>query len=138
MYTKNDIEQILRDYHWMVWEIERLRTSLQGAGERLTRAYGIESTLPKAKGITSDPVHAEVARREKQWARIDKLEAKVRFVQERIDTIADERERTVMDCMLDGLNFNAIADHLRLSRNHVRSIKESVINKLYDSQKVTA
>jgi Response regulator containing a CheY-like receiver domain and an HTH DNA-binding domain len=138
MMTRNEIEQILRDYHWMVREIERIRGYLAGAGERTVREYGIESGMPKPKGRTSDPVHQEVARREKQWKRVEKLEDKVRFVQERIELISDERERTVLDCMLDGMSFTAIAYHMRLSKGHVNNIKDSIVNRLFNSQRETA
>lgn len=122
----------------MVREIERIRGYLSSAGERTVRTYGIESDLPKPKGGTSDPVHQEVARREKQWRRMEKLENKVRFVQERIELIGDERERTVLDCMLDGMSFTAIAYHMRLSKGHVNNLKDSVVDRIYNSQKVTA
>lgn len=138
MLTKSEIEQILRDYHWMVREIERIRSYLAGAGERTVREYGIESGMPKPQGKTSDPVHQEVARREKQWRRVEKLEGKVRFVQERIEIISDERERTVMDCMLDGMSFTAIAYHMKLSKGHVNNIKDHIVDRLYESQKNTA
>lgn len=133
--NKMEIEQILRDYHWMVREIERIRSTLNTAGERLTAAYGVESSMPKAKGGTSNPVHQEVSRRERQWRRIEKLEEKIRFIQERIELINDERERTVMDCMLDGMSFTAIAYHLRISKGHIYNIKDSVVDRLYETQK---
>ena len=135
--TKQEVEQILKDYHWMVREIERIRKYLAGAGERVVVNY--ESLdMPKPQGGVRDPVHAEVARREKQWRRVAKLEEKVMFIQDRIDLITDERERTVLDCMLDGMSFTAIAYHMRLSKTHVNRIKDDLVQKFYDSQKVTA
>lgn len=134
MMTKMDIEQVLQDYHWMVREIERIRGTLLTAGDGLTAQYGDDSGMPKAKGGVSDPVHAEVSRRERQWSRIGKLENKVRFIQERIEYISDERERTILDCMLDGMSFVRIAQHMRLSQTHIKRIKNGLIDRLYDTQ----
>ena len=36
--TKQEIEQILRDYHWMIREIERLRELLDDVGKHVTRS----------------------------------------------------------------------------------------------------
>lgn len=125
--NKTEIERILRDYHWMVREISRLRSYLDDAGERIIGQYGIEAGQPKPRGGTSDPVHMEVVRRERQWKRIEKMENKVIFVQERIDLITEERERTVLDCMLDGMSIVAIARHMGMSERHVFRIKNSIV-----------
>lgn len=120
----------MRDYHWMVREIARIRKVLEDAGERVVRQYGPESGMPKPQGGTSDPVHMEAARREKQWKRLERLEKRVRFIQERIDIITDDRERTVLDCMLDGMSFVAIASHMRLSKTHINRLKEEIVDKM--------
>src|SRR5690606_27886593 len=127
---KREIEQALRDYHWMVKEIARLRDILDDAGEGITRQYGVESGQPKPKGSVGDPVYMEVVRREKQWKRLEKLENKARLIQERIDLITDEREKTVLDCMLDGMSVIAISRHMGLSRRHIHRLKDSIVDKM--------
>ena len=133
IYTKDQIENMLRDYHWMVREIERIRSYLSTAGERVIVNYeGLD--MPKPQGGVRDPIHSEVARREKQWRRMAKLEEKVRFIQDRIDIITDERERTVLDCMLDGMSFTAISYHMGLSKALVTGLKDNIVNRFYESQ----
>lgn len=131
--NKTEIERILRDYHWMVREISRLRSYLDDAGERTIGQYGIDAGQPKPRGGTSDPVHMEVVRRERQWKRIEKMEKKVRYVQERIESVDDERERTVLDCMLDGMNIVAIARHMGISERYVYIIRDRIVSNMLNA-----
>jgi hypothetical protein len=63
--TKENLLQWIENYRWMVETIEEARqpvakmdnSSYIGAK---TAMYGIEATLPKASGGTSDPVFTEV------------------------------------------------------------------------------
>lgn len=130
MYNKEEIERILRDYHWMVREISRLRSALDDAGEGITAQYGVDMVMPKGRGGTSDPVHMEVARREKQWQRILRMENKIKYIQDRIDCVTDERERTVLDCMLDGMSISVIARHMGMSERHVFRIKSDIVYRM--------
>lgn len=74
--NKKEIENILKDYHWMINSIKELRKSLQSAGEGLTAQYGVEATLPKPQGITGDPIYRELIRREKRHVVINKYKKK--------------------------------------------------------------
>ena len=124
---KKEIENALRDYAWMINEIKRQRELLRDAGTNIVAQSGLESSMPKAKGDTSDPVAMEVIRRDKASKWMQKLEQKVLFIQERIPIIQDEREKAVLQCMLDGMSMIAIGRHMGLSRRHVYNIKESII-----------
>lgn len=99
-------------------------------GGNLVAQGGIESTMPKAQGGTSDPVALEVIRREKASKWVINLEDKILYIQKRIPVITDEREKAVLECMLDGLSMMAITKHMGLSRTHIYRIKDSVINKM--------
>lgn len=125
---KQEIEQALRDYRWMINEIKRQR-SLMGdyKGGNLVAQGGIESAMPKAKGVTGDPVADEVVRRDRSNRWLNQLEDKVSYIQQRIPIITDERERAVLECMLDGMSMVAISEHIGLSRQHVYRIKESIV-----------
>jgi len=129
--NKKEIEQILKDYHWMINSIKIMRKSLQEAGEeRLTAQYGDESALPKPKGTTSDPVYRELLRREKRWRKIEQYERKVKMIQDRIHVIQDEREFEVLNWLLDGKSYRWIAMHMGLSHSHIRRLKDSIVEKL--------
>lgn len=129
--NEKQIEQALRDYNWMINEIKRQRELLSHiAGGNVVAQGGIESTLPKAQGETSDPVALEVIRRDKASRWMLNLEDKVLFIQKRIHIITDSREKVVLECMLDGLNMVAIGQHMGLSRRHVYNIKTSIVDKI--------
>lgn len=127
--NKREIEQALRDYKWMINEIKRQRELLSHIGGKVVAQGGIESAMPKAQGKTSDPVAQEVIRRDKNNRWLIKLENKVLFIQKRIPIIEDEREKAVLNCMLDGLSMKAIGQHMGLSRSHIYNIKESIIEQ---------
>src|SRR5699024_5041786 len=125
--NEKQIEQALRDYSWMLNEIKRQRELLSHIGGNIVAQGGIESTMPKPQGETSDPVALEVIRRDKNSKWLDKLEEKVLFIQKRICIIQDEREKAVLECMLDGMSMSAISNHMGLSRPHIYKIKDSVV-----------
>lgn len=127
--NKQEIEQALRDYSWMLNEIKRQRELLSHIGSNITSQGGVESSLPKPQGTTSDPVALEVIRRNKASRWVQNLEEKVLFIQKRIPIITDEREKAVLECMLDGLSMKAIGQHMGLSRSHIYNIKESIIEQ---------
>jgi len=129
--NKKEIASILRDYHWMINEIQRQRKMLsEEVNGNFTAQYGIESSLPKGKGQNGDPIFREVIRREKKSRWIEKLEKKVMFIQEHMDCITNEREKAVLECLLDGMSMIAISKHMGLSVRHVQRIKNSIVDKM--------
>jgi uncharacterized protein YerC len=128
--TAYEIADILKDYHWMMNSIRLLRESMASAGERIVRAYDIDSDMPKPQGGTSDPVFQEIVRREKRWKNIIEYEEKVTVIQERIHLIKDERELEVLHLLLDGKSYSWIARHMGLSDRHIRRIKDSIVEQM--------
>ncbi|MGE6261323.1 hypothetical protein ACQKCU_26235 [Heyndrickxia sporothermodurans] len=74
----------------------------------MSAQYGIEATLPKPKGLTSDPVYKETIRREKRYSKIAQYEEKVQVIQERMNLIKDERENEVLYWLLEGKSYQWI------------------------------
>jgi hypothetical protein len=132
-YTYKEIEQILRDYHWMVRDIARLRGYLEDAGEGAVRSYE-NMDMPRGKGGVSDPVYHETLRREKKWRRLERLEQKVRFIQDRIDLVEDERDRATLDCLLDGMRIPEIARHFGYSERQVYMIRDRIIRRMVEAK----
>lgn len=125
-----DIENTLKDYHWMINSIKIMRQSLENAGDGLIAQYGIEATMPKAQGQTSDPVYSEVVRRSKRWKKVESYENKVKMIQERIHLIEDEREIEVLHWLLEGKGYSWIARHMGLSERHIRRIKDLIVSEM--------
>ncbi|MFD1423407.1 hypothetical protein ACFQ4J_06580 [Laceyella tengchongensis] len=124
------VEEDLKDYHWMVKEVERLQSRLQTAGQGITSIYGVESSLPKPTGKHNDPVSREVERRVRQAERLMKLKDKVKRIEQAAEKIEDEKERTVLECILDGERMGTIAHHVGLSRQKLNEIKREILKKM--------
>lgn len=130
--NKKEIAKILRDYHWMINEIARQRKMMLEVNQSITGQYGIEGALPHGKNGKSDPVAQEAIRREKKSKWIEKLEQQVLYIQKRIHVVTDEREKAVLECLLDGMSIRAIARHMALSERHVFRLKDSIVNQMAD------
>lgn len=128
-YTKRQIEDALKNYHWMLNSIKIMRESEIGISSK-TPLYGTEASLPKQKGSNSDPVFNDVLRRSKYWKRIAEYEEKVKVIQDRIHLITDDREIEVLNWLLEGKGYSWIARHMSLSERHIRRIKDSIVEKM--------
>jgi hypothetical protein len=128
--ASKQIESILKDYHWMMNSIKILRDSMKDAGEGLTAQYGDAAGMPKAQGTTSDPVYRECVRRERRYSVINKYEAKISVIQDRLHLITDDRELEVLHWLLEGKSYRWIAMHMGLSHSHIGRIKDSIVKKM--------
>lgn len=130
---RNEVEQILKDYHWMINSIKIMRESLKDAGEGITAQYGIESSMPKAKGTNSDPVYKEVVRRSKRHKKIQEFEEKILDFQGLFHKVYDERECEVLYWLLDGKSYRWIGLHMGLSHSHIQRLRDNIINRMSDT-----
>ena len=126
MMTETELIHILSNYHWMIKEVQRINYLLDQTEQNVTGQYGIEATLPKPKGVAKDAMTNEIIRRDKKIKRkMDMLE-KIEYVQKRMHLIQDEREKVVLDCLLDGMSMHAISQHMGLSRRHIHRLRGSI------------
>lgn len=134
------IEELLRDYHWMVREILRLERSYYGSSHDRSwgvAQYGLEAAMPKGSGgISQAELEAMDKREEWLYKRITKLEEKVEAVESAAETIKGEMHQVVYDCMMDGMSYRAIAKHLGVSRDKVRQIKDEIISQLSQNDQI--
>ena len=116
----------------MLREIQRLDHELQKTDFAGVAQYGIEATLPRAIGIVGKAIENEVIRREKKSERLHEYIEKVNFVNQRLCKVTDEKEKVVLDCLLDGMNITAIAHHLQLSRKNIHMMRDSIVHRLWE------
>lgn len=128
--TEKQIEQLLKDYHWMINSVKMMREDLKDIGQGLTAQYGVEAVMPKSQGKTSDPVFREVIRRSKHHETVVGYESKVQIIQERIHVIEDVREAEVLHWILEGKGYSWIARHMSLSERHIRRLKDSIVKQM--------
>jgi hypothetical protein len=126
-------EEDLRSYHWMINEIDRLNNAINMAiqfhegGSSMVAQWGIEATLPKAKGTKPSTMSMSEEKYERQLKRVAALEEKVRKINQALDLLMDEKERTVMECILDGERMNIIARHVGISRTRLNEIRRAIV-----------
>lgn len=128
--SKKEVEDMLKNYAWMINSIKIMRQSLDDTGESITAQYGIESSMPKGKGTTSDPIYRECLRREKRYNKIKKFEKKISDFQSLFYKITDERESEIFYWLLDGKSYRWIARHMGLSHSHIQKLRERIIEQL--------
>lgn len=129
--TPGEIKETLQNYNWMIKELKRQREMAEeDIRLSVTAQGGIESSMPKGKGKTSDPVASEIIRRDKKYKWLNNLEKKLSFIQNRIHIIKDERERVVLECLLDGMSMRAIGQHLELSEKHITRLRDSIVEQM--------
>ncbi|WP_432371425.1 hypothetical protein [Staphylococcus chromogenes] len=63
MYTPNDIREMLKDYEWMINELESATLNMDSTS---VAQYGVEASQPKPQGFTSDKVCNLILKREKE------------------------------------------------------------------------
>jgi DNA-binding NarL/FixJ family response regulator len=132
MKTFHDIENAIRDYHWMNKEIIRLKEELSTTNSSLTAGYGIESTMPKGN-IPSNSLEREVVQRDRRHKTLNKFQDKVSFIEKHTDCIKEDRELTVLNCLLDGMSIVGISQHMGFSERKVYGIKDDIVNKMLES-----
>ncbi|TDM48225.1 hypothetical protein ETI08_03545 [Macrococcoides goetzii] len=116
MYTPTEIEQIIKDYHWMTNIIE---TNVFNYDTSLTAQYGVESSMPKAQGQTSDKVFMRVLKNDKQGQKYKKLVEKVQFVDEHEDIIENEKDFYILQLLKRGKNFKQVAVFMECSHVNI-------------------
>ncbi|GIN86776.1 hypothetical protein J6TS2_31620 [Heyndrickxia sporothermodurans] len=106
---------------------------MKDVGGGLTAQHGIEATLPKPKGLTSDPVYKETIRREKRYSKIAQYEEKVQIIQDCMYLISNERESKVLYWLLEGKSYRWIGMYMGLSHSHIRRIRDKIIDQLFNA-----
>lgn len=129
-FNKHHIYGILKNYFWMVKEIQRIDYELSKTDFTGTAQYGVEATLPKAQGIVGKALENEILRRSKKSERLMDYIEKVNYINEHMGNITDEKEKVILDCLLDGLSLTGISKHLGMSRKQVTEIRDDIVDKL--------
>lgn len=126
MKTNQEIESALRNYHWLIKEVVRLKYDLGMIGNPSANKGEIGPKM----GRPFNPTLNEVVRREHKQETLAKFESKINYVERNTEIITNDRELTVLNCLLDGMNINNISRHMGYSKRTIYSIKESIIEKI--------
>lgn len=131
---KCQVEEWIRDYNFMQREIARLNTLLNTPhfGSQKLTAYGIEATLPKGNGGISQ---AELRQLDIRERRLIKYEMIIEFLEAATNLLVDEKQSVVYDCMIEGMRYTVIANHLGFSRDKIRKVKGEIIGNIANKVK---
>lgn len=130
-----EIEEWIRDYKFMPREIKRLNRVLNKVdfiGGKLTATYGEEAGMPRGSAGVSQAELRQMDRRER---RLHKYESIVHYLDNAMEHIEEEKHRIVYDCMMEGMSYTAIANHLDCSRDTIRKIKTAIIGNIVNKVK---
>lgn len=122
-YTTEEIMTLIKEYQTNVKAINHLRKEYLDivCGGNIAQ-YGIEATMPKPQGQTSDPVLREVERLMKQDKMIARYEQKVLYIQNRWDRVVDETQAVVFNQILSGVSYDYIAKTIGVSKQRIHQI----------------
>ena len=124
--NKHTLDQWIKDYRWMINTVEELQAELPIKGAK-TAQYGIEASMPKASGGTSDVVFSEMTRRSNHLRKINDYIFKVSEVQRRVDKITEPKETEVLFWLLEGKSLRWIGQHMAMSHVTIKNMKESIV-----------
>lgn len=124
---------LINNYPYYISRLKELNSQYQSEiGGGMTAQYGIESAMPKAQGMNSNPVENDVMRRKKMDKEITRLENKARYIQNRWDRITDERMALVFNLRLNGMTYRTIAFDLGISKSRVHQVMDEICELLQD------
>ncbi|MFC7060782.1 sigma-70 family RNA polymerase sigma factor [Halobacillus seohaensis] len=135
--NKKQVENLIYEYHWHRKELDRIGEIIWGGYSRgpsfgLVQQFGIEATMPKANtNIKSaaeiDALDVREKRLYKRWL---EYREKVQAIELMVDFLEEEQQKIVLDCMMEGMSYRSIADHLSINRNKIREMKDDMLCQL--------
>jgi hypothetical protein len=131
-YNKHQVYGILKNYYWMLREIQRINSELSRTDFKGVAQYGTSAALPTGQGLVSKTLENEVVRRNLKSERMLDYIDKVNFINANMYKVTDEKEKVILDCLLDGLTISAISKHLGTNRKQVNIQVDNIISCLVD------
>ncbi|WP_210126550.1 hypothetical protein [Mammaliicoccus sp. N-M50] len=126
-YSTKQVLTLIKEYQDNVKTIARLRKEyIENVCGGNIAQYGIESSMPKAVGQTSDPVFREVTRLLKQDKMLNRYENKIKYVQDRWDRVSDETQETILNQVLSGVSYEEIAKTMGKTPSRISQIVKEI------------
>ncbi|WP_301420041.1 hypothetical protein [Mammaliicoccus lentus] len=131
MYSKNDIRQIIENYN--------MYSRLVGSGvyeydSTGVAQYGIESSMPKAKGTTGDKVLVRVLRNDKAYRRTQAMVDKMNLVDDNEYLIDNDKTYHVLQLLKQGESRKRIKILLKIGHTNLCDRVNDIVNILYNAQ----
>ena len=131
MYSKNEIRKIINDYHWLIRLID---SKVYEYDSNSIGQYGIESSMPKAQGGTSDKVLVRVLRNEKDRKKTENMIDRINVIDKHEDLIENEKTYHILQLMKQGESNRRIKILLKIGHTNLTKRIEDIVNILYEAQ----
>ncbi|WP_164219359.1 sigma-70 family RNA polymerase sigma factor [Virgibacillus sp. YIM 98842] len=129
-----EIENLIYQYHWRKREMDRIegilwRSFSKSPSVGLVSQYGVEATLPKPNTSIKSQAEMEAmdARERRLLNRWREYKQIVQSIESMGDCLQDPQQLIILDCMMEGMSYRSIADHLGINRNKIREMKENML-----------
>ena len=122
------VNRDIKNYYWMANQITK--HDVEYYISSTTSKYGLEASLPKAVGSSSDPTYGAVQRKLRDENRIKRYVETVKRLEDAVATLDDEKERIVIEGCMDRISLRQIGKILGISKQAVFEIKERAVRKL--------
>jgi len=131
---KKNIENLIRDYHWMRKEAEHLEKIVFG-NERPKNwgvaQYGIEAMMPKGSNLkTKSELEAMDTREQRQYKRWHYYKKRVTAVERLSELVQGDKQLMILDCMIDRMSLDRISKRLGISKGKVISLKDDMLSQI--------
>lgn len=114
-YTKQKIKDIIKNYHHNQQVLKERNTHYSSVG---VAQGGVESTLPKAQGQTSDVVANEAIRQIEANRVFANIQTDIKYLQDRLDRVKESDEE-LLTLFLSGCNIHDVANYYGCSTRTV-------------------
>src|SRR5699024_2448120 len=125
-YNRKKVLEIIKNYRINMQAIQDNKKCYASVG---VAQGGIESVMPKASGVTSDPT-ANEAIRQTSYDYFAQLQTDIKYLQDRLNRVPD-RLRDTLDLRLAGCTVQEIYHHTKKSQatiyRELNEIADSVI-----------
>lgn len=123
-------EETIRSYTWLLVKVAEMENLMDDAGEGVVGNYGDPNAGIRAQYKNSDKTLAEVARRSREWARLERMRFKISVVESFVSSLTSERERLLLEDLMDGKKVKDAAANIGVSNTRAHEIKARLIRQL--------
>lgn len=114
----DQLKQAIQNYSWTIREIDRLYNSLRFTDFKSVEAPN-DSLVSLKEQYVSNPIAGELMRKNAKSKRLARMEADVLFIQQNMSKVTDEKQKTILECMLDGMTPMEVVRHMGIGRTTV-------------------
>lgn len=129
------IDTLLRNYHWMRKEVDHLQQQLEGSSSPMhswgVAQYGDEASMPKGSpGKSQAELKSMDIREQRLYERLKRYEGNVYALEMAGDLLEEEKQKVIYDCLLERMSYRSIAENVGITRNQAKEAKKAILTTL--------